>query len=362
MLNKLLLISSLLLTVSACASSQTDFGRGSTAVVASGQQTSPPMGLILYCRSNPADCDTSTPSNSARTGLLDGQGLIAASQEDFGAPDTVDPYGLLQAQIDQVTSASLGQAFDQAHTKSTHCGSSAFVSLSAPACLSAEFVLPPSRSLSALVHVELSGVIPRPFRFVSDDQNGTIAVPSALDLALADAAMGSGQSADIGTVQLRSPRSKISLPLASIAAVNAHVNAAIAPASDLEIYGVGERWAMPIRTMGLQARGNCKDYALEKRAGLLALGAAPDSMALALVDAPGFGRHVVLVVATEGGDLIMDNLVSDLRAADHTDYHWLAIQNGPGVLSWTTAQVVHGPRAKPVSDQDIYEAAIIAKG
>lgn len=84
---------------------------------------------------------------------------------------------------------------------------------------------------------------------------------------------------------------------------------------------------------------------MEKRARLLDLGVSPDSLALALVDAPGFGRHVVLIVATATGDVVLDNLVRDIRPVDRTGYRWLAVQANADLLKWTAADLWRQPLA-----------------
>lgn len=140
-------------------------------------------------------------------------------------------------------------------------------------------------------------------------------------------------------------RRPVALSTEDLVRVNNAINTAIAPATDWEIYGVGERWARPVKSMGDRARGNCKDYAMEKRARLLELGASPDSLALALAEAPGFGRHVVLVVATATGDVVLDNLVRDIRPVDRTNYRWVAVQANADLLNWTAADLWRLPRA-----------------
>jgi hypothetical protein len=58
--------------------------------------------------------------------------------------------------------------------------------------------------------------------------------------------------------------------LSELDALNRAVNREIAPATDMEIYGVAEYWTIPT------TRGDCEDYALLKRKRLIARGLAAE--------------------------------------------------------------------------------------
>ena len=49
--------------------------------------------------------------------------------------------------------------------------------------------------------------------------------------------------------------------------------------------------------------------------------------------ASGIG-HLVLVVATTKGDIVMDNLTETIRPWQSTDYHWLKIQSAADARFW----------------------------
>ncbi|MBL8544353.1 MAG: transglutaminase-like cysteine peptidase [Hyphomonadaceae bacterium] len=127
--------------------------------------------------------------------------------------------------------------------------------------------------------------------------------------------------------------------MAELAAVNTAVNRAIRPATDNEAYGVEEYWARPLLsgTSG-QVRGDCEDYALEKRARLIALGWAPETLAITIAIAPRVGLHAVLVVQTDQGDLVLDNLYSAPQALAALPYTWLSRQTGPDLGHWAVAR------------------------
>lgn len=120
--------------------------------------------------------------------------------------------------------------------------------------------------------------------------------------------------------------------------VNREINRAIRPVTDRALYGREEYWQRPLLVGAAGARGDCEDYVLEKRAALLALGYAPDSIAMAVAIAPGVGLHAVLIVQTDRGDFVLDNLHSEPRALASLDYVWISRQVGPALSHWAAAR------------------------
>jgi predicted transglutaminase-like cysteine proteinase len=93
--------------------------------------------------------------------------------------------------------------------------------------------------------------------------------------------------------------------MAELASVQRQVNAAIRPSSNHE-GPLGDTWTIA------PAAGDCDDYAVTKRARLLARGWP--SSALLLVHTKAKGQdHLVLMVRMKGGDVILDNLSAGLR-------------------------------------------------
>jgi predicted transglutaminase-like cysteine proteinase len=351
-----------LLGLSACAETSTPASRLGVAYVASGKTTAPPVGLIIYCQSNPAECGV--PSNaralaeaSITPPFSDVSAVRAASRME--APSLSLPLaGLMPDTLVRRGPASDGGRPVPTLALLTGVGDgvrSSAVDLCEPAALCSFISAPSDSALLAQVATaqQLQSATP------------AIGADGAMELAMAEAAIGPSRGArapqpvETAAAPGRWDRRSSSMPLGLIAAVNDQINAAIIPATDMQIYGVEERWARPLKTMASRPRGNCKDYAMEKRARLIELGAPPESLSLALVDAPGFGRHVVLVVATETGDLVLDNLAPDLRRPDRTNYHWIAVQSGADLLNWSSAEVAHGPyRITTASNDAVFEAAI----
>lgn len=107
---------------------------------------------------------------------------------------------------------------------------------------------------------------------------------------------------------------------ADVARVHKVVNEGIAPAKDTD-----ERWTV----FPANRRGDCDDYAVTKRAALLALGVRPEAMALELGDGFRDGewrRHLVLHVTVAGRTWILDNLEPDaIYTPEKRPYKWRAL-------------------------------------
>jgi predicted transglutaminase-like cysteine proteinase len=124
--------------------------------------------------------------------------------------------------------------------------------------------------------------------------------------------------------------------------INNNVNVSIIPT--LKGYGpnLGDGWTIA------PERGDCNDYAVTKRHELLASGLPSRALRLSVVKtASGIG-HLVLVVATTKGDIVMDNLTGVIRPWQSTDYHWLKIQSAGDSRFWYE---VKAPAAGPSVSQ-----------
>lgn len=140
--------------------------------------------------------------------------------------------------------------------------------------------------------------------------------------------------------------------------VNRGINRAIRPMTDRAAFGVEEYWQRPLVGSGRGARGDCEDFALEKRARLLALGWSPEMLAMAVAVAPRIGLHATLVVQTDRGDFVLDNLHDEPRALGELDYVWISRQVGASLTNWATADVMTSPGvhyAADVSPEAMFE-------
>jgi predicted transglutaminase-like cysteine proteinase len=110
--------------------------------------------------------------------------------------------------------------------------------------------------------------------------------------------------------------------------VNQSVNATVAPivkgyGSDLQ-----DGWTIA------PVAGDCNDYAVTKRHELIESGLPAKALRLSVVKTTSGIGHLVLVVSTTKGDMVLDNLTETIRPWQSTNYHWLKIQSAADARYW----------------------------
>ncbi len=110
--------------------------------------------------------------------------------------------------------------------------------------------------------------------------------------------------------------------------VNANENAAIVPVTDQQLYQTAEFWTYP------NGYGDCEDYALAKRRDLIALGWPPSNLFITVVRQVSGDGHAVLMVRTDRGDLILDNLRGLVKVWNQTPYQYLKRQSQSHAGLW----------------------------
>ena len=124
---------------------------------------------------------------------------------------------------------------------------------------------------------------------------------------------------------------------ASLVSINRKVNAAIRPQANLR--GVaGEQWLIN------PASGDCNDYAVSKKHELRELGWPEHSLFLSEVVTSWGEHHLVLVVRTDKGDLVLDNLNASIRSVAQARYQWVRAQRPGSPMSWHDV----GPRSASI--------------
>jgi len=121
---------------------------------------------------------------------------------------------------------------------------------------------------------------------------------------------------------------------------NDTVNGAIVHRTDAELYGLGDFWATPLKA-AKSGYGDCEDYVLEKRRALLADGLPETALSIALVVTPWGESHAVLLVATDKGELVLDNLTPWIMFWNETRYRWVQREVKGRAFDWAT--VAEGP-------------------
>jgi predicted transglutaminase-like cysteine proteinase len=102
-----------------------------------------------------------------------------------------------------------------------------------------------------------------------------------------------------------------------VSAVNTSVNRSIRPK------------VRPTQVWELGARvGDCKDYALNKRAQLIARGIPAGALRIAIGYTVRGEGHAVLVVRTDAGDIVLDNLTNQIKPIDRTGHRLISMSGG----------------------------------
>jgi predicted transglutaminase-like cysteine proteinase len=142
------------------------------------------------------------------------------------------------------------------------------------------------------------------------------------------------------------PRDIVLTPQAwrDLVRVNKWVNDTIKPLTDLEHWGVVERWSFPD-----DGKGDCEDYVLLKRRMLMQAGWPREALLITVVrDKKGEG-HAVLTVRTDRGDFILDNQAEEVLLWSATGYrfvkrqsqgnpsHWVALEDARPAMSTAAA-------------------------
>src|SRR5215217_5045675 len=111
--------------------------------------------------------------------------------------------------------------------------------------------------------------------------------------------------------------------------INNKVNAQIKPMTDLEHWGVAERWSYPD-----DGYGDCEDYVLLKRSMLMQAGWPRQALLITVVrDKRGDG-HAVLTVKTDKGEFILDNQAEDVLLWSETGYRFVKRQSQTDPNVW----------------------------
>jgi predicted transglutaminase-like cysteine proteinase len=139
------------------------------------------------------------------------------------------------------------------------------------------------------------------------------------------------------------PRDVVLTPKAwaDMVKVNNWVNNNIKPITDLEHWGVVERWNYPD-----DGQGDCEDYVLLKRRMLTQAGWPREALLITVVrDKKGDG-HAVLTVKTNRGEFILDNQEPQVLAWNKTGYRFVKRQSQSDPNVWVA---LGEPRSAPVT-------------
>jgi predicted transglutaminase-like cysteine proteinase len=113
--------------------------------------------------------------------------------------------------------------------------------------------------------------------------------------------------------------------------VNNWVNKTVKPLSDLEHWGVAERWSYPD-----DGYGDCEDYVLLKRRMLIQAGWPREALLVTVVRDKNDDAHAVLMVSTDKGDYVLDNQNDDVLFWTETGYRFVKRQSQSNINVWVS--------------------------
>jgi predicted transglutaminase-like cysteine proteinase len=117
--------------------------------------------------------------------------------------------------------------------------------------------------------------------------------------------------------------------LRDLVSVNRYVNDTVKPMTDLEHWGVIEKWSYPD-----DGYGDCEDYALLKRRLLIRANWPREALLLTVVRDRKDEGHAVLTVKTDRGEFILDNQVEEVLPWYETGYRFIKRQSQSDPNVW----------------------------
>ncbi len=115
--------------------------------------------------------------------------------------------------------------------------------------------------------------------------------------------------------------------------VNNSVNRSMRERTDRALYRVADKWAIG------QKAGDCEDFALTKKAQLVAKGWPSSALLVALATTRAGLEHAVLIARTDHGDLVLDSLRSDIRGWSPSLYRWRTVQAPSEAWNWYAIRI-----------------------
>ena len=113
--------------------------------------------------------------------------------------------------------------------------------------------------------------------------------------------------------------------------VNDWVNETIKPMTDMDHWGVIEKWSLPT-----DGYGDCEDYVLMKRKMLIDAGWPREALLITVVrDKKGEG-HAVLTVKSDKGEFILDNQDESILPWTETGYRFVKRQSQSDPNVWVS--------------------------
>ena len=119
--------------------------------------------------------------------------------------------------------------------------------------------------------------------------------------------------------------------------VNRWVNANVEPITDMDHWGLVDRWDYP-----LDGKGDCEDYALLKRKMLIDIGFPRQALLMTVVKDNAQEGHAILTLKTNKGEFVLDNLNDEVKPWTTSGYRFVKRQSQQDANVW----VMLGPPVK----------------
>jgi predicted transglutaminase-like cysteine proteinase len=103
--------------------------------------------------------------------------------------------------------------------------------------------------------------------------------------------------------------------------INTWVNENVKPMTDMDHWGVVEKWSYPD-----DGYGDCEDYALLKRRMLMEAGWPREALLMTVVREKYGNGHAVLTVKTDKGEFVLDNQEEKVLLWSETNYRFVKRQ------------------------------------
>jgi len=111
--------------------------------------------------------------------------------------------------------------------------------------------------------------------------------------------------------------------------INKWVNDSVKPMTDMDHWGVVEKWSYPD-----DGYGDCEDYALLKRRMLMEAGWPREALLMTVVREKNGNGHAILTVKTDKGEFILDNQEEHILLWSETSYHFVKRQSQADPNRW----------------------------
>src|SRR5450755_730279 len=111
--------------------------------------------------------------------------------------------------------------------------------------------------------------------------------------------------------------------------VNRWVNAHVEAVSDMDHWGIVDRWDYPT-----DGKGDCEDYALLKRKMLIDLGFPRQALLMTVVKDASQEGHAILTLKTTKGEFVLDNLNDDMKPWTSAAYRFVKRQSQENPNVW----------------------------